>query len=119
MFVSLSKKFGEFKYRTFRAGVFVAMGLSGVFPAMHLMYTDGLTKHINETSFIPLFLMAFLYIFGAAIYGLRIPEKYFPGKFDIWFQSHQLLHICVIVAAFTHFYGIQKMAHLRLIEGKC
>jgi len=28
--------------------------------------------------------MAVLYIVGAIIYAVRIPERLFPGKFDIW-----------------------------------
>jgi adiponectin receptor len=116
--VSMSNKFTQPDFRHIRALVFVIMGLSAVFPAFHLMYTDGLEKLINENSFIPLVIMAFLYIFGAMLYGARIPEKYFPGKCDIWFQSHQLFHICVVIAALTHYYGVQKMAFLRLND-KC
>uniref|UniRef100_A0A914Y390 Adiponectin receptor protein n=1 Tax=Panagrolaimus superbus TaxID=310955 RepID=A0A914Y390_9BILA len=117
--VSMLDKFSEIAFRPVRAGVFLAMGLSGVLPAFHLMYTDGWDVLINEMSFIPLVIMALLYIFGALLYGFRIPEKYFPGRFDLWFQSHQLFHICVVCAAFTHYYGIHRLAHLRLLEGKC
>ena len=28
--------------------------------------------------------MALLYIGGAVLYALRIPERFFPGKCDIW-----------------------------------
>ena len=31
-----------------------------------------------------LLLMAFLYITGALLYGARIPERFLPGKFDLW-----------------------------------
>lgn len=27
---------------------------------------------------------------GATIYALQIPERWRPGKFDIWMSSHQL-----------------------------
>lgn len=30
------------------------------------------------------------------------------------FQSHQLFHVCVVVAAFVHYYGISQMAMHRL-----
>lgn len=26
----------------------------------------------------------FLYILGALLYALRVPERWFPGKFDLW-----------------------------------
>jgi adiponectin receptor len=55
-----------------------------------------------------------LYIFGATLYILRIPEKLRPGKFDIVvrtndiiFQgsSHQLFHFFIIAAAIVHYRG--------------
>ncbi|EFO85245.1 hypothetical protein CRE_24680 [Caenorhabditis remanei] len=76
--------------------------------------------------------MAFLYLLGAALYATRTPERFFPGKCDIWvstinviiqsviaqfqFQSHQLFHTCVVIAAFVHYYGISEMAFARLNE---
>ncbi|EPB65166.1 hypothetical protein ANCCEY_15771, partial [Ancylostoma ceylanicum] len=42
MIVSLWDKFAQPKYRAIRAGVFVAMGLSAIFPAAHMLIVDGL-----------------------------------------------------------------------------
>uniref|UniRef100_A0A1I8HMT6 Adiponectin receptor protein n=1 Tax=Macrostomum lignano TaxID=282301 RepID=A0A1I8HMT6_9PLAT len=64
-------------------------------------------------------LMAVLYITGAVIYAARFPERLFPGKFDIWLQSHQIFHVFVIVAAIVHFHGILRVANYRLTEGDC
>ena len=66
------------------SGVFVALGLSGVIPALHYVITDGFYHAINYAALGWLSLMAVLYIFGAFIYAIRIPERIFPGKFDIW-----------------------------------
>uniref|UniRef100_A0A914C4G8 Uncharacterized protein n=1 Tax=Acrobeloides nanus TaxID=290746 RepID=A0A914C4G8_9BILA len=112
--VSLWDKFSEGRYRPLRAIIFVVMGLSAMVPAFHFLITDGFHKIVDEGSFYWLISMAFLYIFGAFIYAMRIPERFYPGKFDVWFQSHQLFHICVIIAAFVHYIGIAKMAELRL-----
>lgn len=38
----------------------------------------------------------------------RWPERSFPGKLDIWGSSHQIFHVCVLLAAATHFYGMAK-----------
>lgn len=64
--------------------MFIALGLSGVIPAMHFVITDGFHEAINNASLGWLILMAFCYIFGAVIYAVRIPERVWPGKFDIW-----------------------------------
>jgi len=66
------------------AGVFISFGLSGVIPAMHFVITDGFWHAVNKASLGWLVLMAVLYIVGAIIYAVRIPERLFPGKFDIW-----------------------------------
>uniref|UniRef100_A0A914VMM5 Adiponectin receptor protein n=1 Tax=Plectus sambesii TaxID=2011161 RepID=A0A914VMM5_9BILA len=117
--VSLWDKFSTPRFRPLRAGVFCAMGLSGVVPAVHFMITDGLRTLIDEAAFHWLLLMAFLYLAGAALYATRTPERFFPGKCDLWFQSHQLFHMCVVVAAFVHYHGISEMAVNRLQGGSC
>jgi len=92
--------------------------------------------------------MGCLYILGALFYALRVPERFFPGKFDIWvsfcdklillvytrksiiyygyyiifviqFQSHQIFHVLVIAAAFVHYHGITEMAMHRMTIGDC
>lgn len=39
-----------------------------------------------------------------------------PGKCDIWFQSHQIFHVLVLVAAFVHYHGISEMAMYRCVS---
>ncbi|KAL3095637.1 hypothetical protein niasHT_024463 [Heterodera trifolii] len=116
--VSLWDKFNDKRYRPFRATIFSLMGLSGIIPTIHFVYTDGFRQLVAETSFYWLVVMALLYLFGALLYATRTPERFFPGKCDLLFQSHQLFHLCVVCAAFTHYYGISEMAMNRL-TGTC
>lgn len=117
--VSLWEKFSEPKYRPVRAGMFVALGLSGIVPAIHFIITDGFWYAVNNASLGWLALMALLYIVGAVIYAVRIPERLLPGRFDIWFQSHQIFHILVVAAALVHYHGIMTIARFRLTAGDC
>ncbi|KAI6175641.1 Adiponectin receptor protein [Aphelenchoides bicaudatus] len=112
--VSLWDKFNESRFRALRAGVFVSMACSGIIPAIHFVYTDGMRRLIDENGFYWLLTMAFFYLVGAFLYATRIPERFWPGKCDLVFQSHQLFHMCVVVAAFVHFYGISEMAMNKL-----
>lgn len=32
----------------------------------------------------------------------RIPERLAPGKFDIWGSSHQIFHVAILFAMYTH-----------------
>ncbi|CAG5090848.1 Similar to AdipoR: Adiponectin receptor protein (Drosophila melanogaster) [Cotesia congregata] len=117
--VSLWERFGEPNYRPLRAGVFMGFGLSGIIPAVHYAIAEGWFKAISQASLGWLILMGCLYILGALFYALRVPERFFPGKFDIWFQSHQIFHVLVIAAAFVHYHGITEMAMHRMTVGDC
>ena len=75
-------------------GVFIALGLSGVIPAMHYVITEGFYQAVNYAALGWLVLMAILYIVGAIIYAVRIPERIWPGKFDIWVRRCCFLFIC-------------------------
>ncbi|KAJ3011214.1 hypothetical protein HKX48_006964 [Thoreauomyces humboldtii] len=63
-----------------------------------IMYGD------DETS--ALISSGVIYFIGAVVYASRVPERWAPGKFDIWFHSHQIFHILVVAAAVVHYYGV-------------
>lgn len=117
--VSLWDKFSAPEYRNLRAGLFIGLGLSGVIPAIHYSAREGLTAAFTTGALGWLLLMAALYIGGALLYAMRIPEKWFPGYCDIWFQSHQIFHICVVAAAFVHYHGICLLSAHTLSNGDC
>lgn len=130
-----------------RSGVFVGLGLSGVVPTLHFVISEGLIKATTMGQMGWLLLMAMLYITGACLYAARIPERFFPGKCDIWvsevgalpsssplfphthlrcrllsfcvsqFHSHQLFHILVVAGAFVHFHGVSNLQEFRFIAG--
>jgi len=107
------------RFRPLRAGVFIFFGLSGIAPATHFGIANGWEKSVEEGALGWLILMGCLYITGAVLYAVRIPERFFPGKLDIWFHSHQIFHCFVIAGAFVHYHGISVMAFKRLELGDC
>jgi adiponectin receptor len=56
---------------------------------------------------------------GAAIYALRVPERWRPGAFDLWCSSHQLFHLCVVTAALIHYAGVHTLLDWRDATGGC
>lgn len=48
------------------------------------------------------------------MFAFRFPEVCFPGRHDIWFHSHQWMHICVVAAAFIHWMGLLELLKIRL-----
>ena len=83
-------------------------------PCVHYVVQNGLNNSVMEASMHCTVIMGALYLTGALLYAARIPERFMPGKCDIWFQSHQIFHVFVIVAAFVHYHGISEMAIYRL-----
>ena len=67
----------------------MALGLSGLFPGLHYFYIAGYEETVNYGSW--LIVMALWYLAGGVIYAMRIPERIFPGRFD------------VLVSSFTYF----------------
>lgn len=117
--VSLWDKFSESALRPLRAGVFMTFGLSGIVPAIHYGFVEGWFNKISQQSLGWLVLMGLLYIIGAMLYALRVPERFFPGKCDIWLHSHQIFHVLVLGGALVHYHGISEMAMHRISIGNC
>ena len=44
-------------------------------------------------------------ILGGVIGALRVPERYFPGRFDFFFNSHHIMHVLVLVAVVQMHYA--------------
>ncbi|KAJ8762573.1 hypothetical protein K2173_008012 [Erythroxylum novogranatense] len=99
---SLLSVFQKPELRSFRASLFLGMGLSGVAPILHkLILFRNQPEAVQTTGYE--ILMGMLYGFGALIYATRIPERWKPGNFDIAGNSHQLFHILVVAGAYTHY----------------
>ncbi|KAI8822169.1 hemolysin-III related-domain-containing protein [Fimicolochytrium jonesii] len=112
--ITVSPKFFAPKYRLLRTGLFVAMGFTGVAPLVHAVvkYGSHMTKHALSSG--SLISSGIIYFIGAVVYISRVPERWWPGRFDIWFHSHQIFHILVVAAAFVHYLGVveqQKWWH--------
>ena len=104
--VSLRDEFSIPKFRPVRAGLFVAFGCSGFIPAIHFLYEHGVFHSVYVVPGGWLVLMAVLYLTGAMVYAFRFPECFWPGKFDLWGQSHQIFHCFVVAGAFVNYHGI-------------
>ncbi|KAH7349050.1 hemolysin-III related-domain-containing protein [Pyrenochaeta sp. MPI-SDFR-AT-0127] len=106
--VSTHPKFRTPALRPFRALMFVLMGLSAVVPVLHGVRLWGVQQLRKSIGLDWVVLQGVLYITGAAIYAARVPEKWSPGRFDIWGSSHQIFHVLVVLAAASHLVGLVK-----------
>lgn len=70
----------------------MGLGLSGIVPTMHFTIEEGFVKATTVGQMGWFYLMGAMYITGAGLYAARIPERYFPGKCDIWVSLRWVLH---------------------------
>jgi len=109
--ISMWDRFSSSDYRVYRALLFITFGVFGLVPTCHYIIRFGVKHAFTAGATQYLLIVAVLYVTGACLYAARIPERLAPGLFDIWFQSHQLFHVFVVLAACVHYYGICVLSH--------
>ncbi|TDL22709.1 HlyIII-domain-containing protein [Rickenella mellea] len=105
-FIVLSPEYSKPTHRGARTKVFIALGLSALLPNTHALLIHGYQELTHEMGFKWLLGSGALYILGALLYANRIPERFYPGKFDYFFASHQIFHVNVVLAALAHYVSI-------------
>ena len=110
--ITLAPKFDKPEYRAWRAIVFVIVGVSGALPVFQYWYTfdPDYFPHLDTHLWA---LGGGLYIFGAFVYASRIPECWYPGKFDYIGLSHNWWHVLILIAALTHYFASLSIYHGR------
>jgi adiponectin receptor len=116
--VTLTPKFQDPSYHAFRAGVFTSLGLFGIIPVVHGWRIHSNVAEVHDALVLDL-VMGVTYLLGAAIYTFKIPERWWPGAFDVIFHSHQLFHVAVVVAAMIHYKACNLMIMWRDSSGAC
>lgn len=77
---------------------FVAIGLAMAIHWCTLVQPEARTALSGK-----LFLMLGLYLLGFVFYASRWPERWRPGRFNVFLHSHQLWHACVVGAFYVWF----------------
>ncbi|KPI37330.1 Adiponectin receptor protein 1 [Cyphellophora attinorum] len=94
------------RYRSLRTWAFILTALSGFAPILHGLYLHGWAQMWIRSGMPYYFLEGLIYGLGAFFFVTRIPESLWPGKFDIFFGSHQIFHVLVVIASLAHLYGV-------------
>ena len=89
------------KFRKWRGIMFMTLGLmTAAMFTVFAIWPDECVK----TNIWLWALGGYIYIQGAIIYVIRIPERFYPGKFDICGHSHSIFHFHVVTACVLMFY---------------
>ncbi|PSN66376.1 Hly-III related protein [Corynespora cassiicola Philippines] len=108
VYATLHPAFRRPHYRPYRTAMYSGLGLSFLIPIAHGVSRFGWSVQMDRMSLDWMALMAVLNLVGGGIYALRIPEKWYPRRFDVWGASHQIMHCMVICAGVAHLVGLVR-----------
>ncbi|KAF2027976.1 Hly-III related protein, partial [Setomelanomma holmii] len=89
-----------------RTAMYCLLGISSFLPVVHGVMLHGFEEHNRRMSLQPFLGLATCHSTGAMLYAARIPERWFPRRFDIVGSSHQLMHVLVVVGAVCYCIGV-------------
>lgn len=101
---SVQEKFDTAEYHKFRGIMFLAFGISAGTPIIQLGITEVKGNSI-PFDFTLWYIGGIAYIIGGVLYTMRIPERFWPGKFCIIGNSHQIFHCFVLIGVFSHYFA--------------
>ena len=103
----IRKPFVNYKLKTWLTLIFIIYGIIIFSPiSFYLVFFTQVELYIFII-FTAAMCIAFV---GGVIYALKIPESRKPGLFDIWGQSHTIMHMCSILVALLMYEFILQIA---------
>ncbi|KAF8242063.1 HlyIII-domain-containing protein [Wilcoxina mikolae CBS 423.85] len=96
---AMNPSFNTPRWRPIRGCVFVGLGLFSVIPLLHGTFRYGFTVLEERMGLRWSIIQGVLYLVGTAVFALRVPERWRPGKYDLVGASHQIMHFFALAAA--------------------
>jgi adiponectin receptor len=93
-------------YRSHRTAAFILTALSGLVPCVHGCIRYGFAEAVWHRGVMWWLVEGFWYSVGAVFFSTRWPEKGYPKCFDLFGSSHQIFHVCVVLGAASHCWGV-------------
>ena len=89
-----------------RVVFYVCLGATGFAPVIQLNLTRG--SRWSYFFYAPIAKSIVVYLIGAVIYALKLPEKLVPGWFDYFGGSHNIWHFAVLGGIIFHYTAMQE-----------
>ncbi|KAI9933795.1 hypothetical protein ASPWEDRAFT_105127 [Aspergillus wentii DTO 134E9] len=114
----LSPRFTGPEWRSFRLASFICTGLSAFAPIGHAWVLWG-PEYLAAIG-VPYYLLEGVFlIIGCYFWERMVPERLFPGKFDIIGQSHTIWHVFVVLSIGAHIHGLLSALDYVYNEASC
>jgi len=78
---------------------------------------NGVMHSFTDGQFQWVWTVAGIYFIGALFFMCRFPECFWPGRFNLVFQSHQIWHVMVVAGMLVHTYMLFNFRNIRLKLG--
>ena len=105
---TFNSRFRHPNLRPYRAFMYTGLGFSALGFVIHGLLLYGWDIQNRRMSLDWMGLMTLLNMIGALAYAVRIPERLSPRKFDVYGNSHQILHVMVVFAGLAHMNGLLR-----------
>jgi adiponectin receptor len=89
-----------------RLTFYVSLAATGMLPAMQVTMLRG--WEWTRFFYAPIIKSLFVYLAGAVLYTLKIPERWRPGMFDYVGGSHNIWHVAVLAGILFHYSAMQE-----------
>lgn len=90
-----------------RVAFYLSLGATGFVPVIELIVRRG--PEWAYYFYAPITMSVIVYITGAVVYAMRIPEKFLPGWFDYFGGSHNIWHFAVLGGILFHYHAMSEM----------
>lgn len=96
------------RYRWIRLLSFTSCLLLFLVPIIHrslLVNKNIIEKNTFREELIYFTIATLIFIVAFLVFAFRIPEKFSPGKYDLFMHSHQLFHFLAVIGSFVLYQG--------------
>ncbi|KAF2196420.1 adiponectin receptor protein 1 [Delitschia confertaspora ATCC 74209] len=95
---------------------YASLSTTGFLPIVQLSMTRGISWAYYFYG--PIYKSMIVYAAGAVLYASKIPERWFPGRFDYVGASHNLWHVAVLGGILFHYTAMESMFAQALFRGR-
>ncbi|MCJ1306466.1 hypothetical protein MMC25_000108 [Agyrium rufum] len=88
-----------------RVAFYVSLAATGFAPVIQLNLTRG--SAWSYYFYAPILKSVLVYLVGAIIYAMKLPEKLVPGWFDYIGGSHNIWHVMIVLGILFHYMALQ------------
>jgi len=105
--------------RTLRSGIFMMAGLIPTYLYLHYIFLHGTGNQIAKSYLYHLIVALIQLAFAVFFFLSRIPERFWPGKFDYFLMSHSSWHLLTAMSYMTLRSGANELRDMRLDDRSC